>query len=78
MMRWKLSLPELQEKLDHLADGGILQIDAQDYERLFGTNDVATARLRNFAGGHCCVVSYANGAVLFRKRIAQSGEEPRA
>jgi hypothetical protein len=40
-MRWNFTLPELQEKLDHLADGGILPINAQDYERLFGTNDVA-------------------------------------
>ncbi len=77
-MRWELTLPELQEKLDHLAEGGIFQIGAQDYERLFGTNDVAAARLRNFARGHACVVSHADGAVLFRKRIARPGEESRA
>jgi hypothetical protein len=51
-MRWKFTLPELQEKLDHLADRGVLPINAQDYERLFGTNDVAVTCLGSFARGH--------------------------
>ncbi len=69
------TLPELQEKLDRLAERGILQINPQDYERLFGTNDVAAARVRNFARAHACVVSHADGAVLFRKKISQPDEE---
>jgi hypothetical protein len=44
MTRWKFALPELQDKLDCLAEGALLQIGAQDYERLFGTNDAAAGR----------------------------------
>ena len=45
-MRWDFTLPEFQEKLDGLADGTLFQISGRDCERLFGTNDVAVARLR--------------------------------
>jgi hypothetical protein len=66
-----LTLPELQEKLDRLADGSLFQIPTQDYERLFGTNDAAAARLRNFARSHRCVASHSDGAVLFRKQLTR-------
>lgn len=45
------TLPELQQKLDLLAEGALLQISGWDYERLFGTNDVAASRLRHFRRG---------------------------
>jgi len=46
-LRAKFTLPELQEQLDNLAEGALLQISGWDYERLFGINDVAATRLRN-------------------------------
>ena len=70
-LRWNFTLPELQEKLDGLAEGGLFHISARDYERLFGSNDTGAARLRNFAKGHACVVSHADGSILFRKQLGQ-------
>ncbi|HLZ01078.1 MAG TPA: hypothetical protein VKR55_02885 [Bradyrhizobium sp.] len=70
-LRWNFTLPELQEKLDGLVEGGLFQISARDYERLFGSDDTCAARLRHFAKGHACVVSHADGAILFRKRLEQ-------
>lgn len=64
-------LPELQEKLDALAEGGVLQITRHDYERLFGENDVAMARLRNFAQSHACIASFADGGIIFRKQLGK-------
>jgi len=75
MMRWKFTRPELQDKLDCLAEGALLQIGAQDYERLFGTNDAAAGRLRNFARSHGCVASRCDGAILFRKKLTQFDEK---
>lgn len=72
-LRWNFTLPDLQAKLDHLAEGALFQISARDYERLFGSNDVAVARLRNFAKGHACVTSHSDGAILFRKNLKLSG-----
>ncbi len=68
-LRANFTLPELQEKLDALAEGSLLQISVRDYVRLFGTNDVAAARLRHFAKGHACAVSHADTAILFRKKL---------
>ncbi|HVX77499.1 MAG TPA: hypothetical protein VHB49_15305 [Bradyrhizobium sp.] len=75
-------MPELEEKLDSLAEGALFQISHQDYERLFGINDAAAARLRNFAKGHACAVSHADHGILFRKHIRElehrsRGEEPK-
>jgi hypothetical protein len=70
-LRPRFTLPELQEQLDGLSEGVLFQISRQDYERLFGTSDVATTLLRNFAASHACVVTHANGAILFRKRLTQ-------
>jgi hypothetical protein len=41
--------------MDGLADGTLFQISGRGYERLFGTNGVAVARLKNFAKGHACL-----------------------
>lgn len=49
----------------------MLQISARDYQRLFGTNDAAAARLRNFARGHACVANHASQAILFRTEFMQ-------
>lgn len=68
--RGKFTLPELEGKLEALRNGALVQIDRTDYERLFGLNDAALGRLRNFARGHQCVASFADSAVLFRKGIA--------
>ena len=73
-MRAKFTLPDLEERLQALADGATIQISRFDYERLFGMNDAALGRLRNFAKGHHCVASFADSAVLFRKRGATAGD----
>jgi hypothetical protein len=74
-MRSNLTLPELEEKLDGLAEGTLLQISARDYRRLFGTNDAAAARLRNFARGHACVANHGGEAILFRKKLGDQVED---
>ncbi|OAE99924.1 hypothetical protein AYJ54_32065 [Bradyrhizobium centrolobii] len=75
MMRPKFTLPDLEEKLQALQDGALVQIRRRDYERLFGLNDAALGRLRNFAHGHKCVASFADTAILFRKRVASVDEK---
>jgi hypothetical protein len=74
MMRRNFTLPELEERLDGLTAGSLFEIGSRDYERLFGTNDAAAARLRNFARSHACVISHFNNAILFRKQIAEVGD----
>ena len=69
MKRRNFTLPELEQRLDALAEGALLQITRRDYERLFGLNDATRGRLRNFATGHACVASFADEAVLFRKQL---------
>ena len=74
-LRANFTLPELQEKLDKLAEGALLQISGRDYQRLFGTNDVAAARLGHFAKGHSCVANHAYKAVLFRKQLVRPKDD---
>ena len=71
------TLPELEDRLDQLAEGALLQISARDYTRLFGTNNVAVARLLHFAKGHACVASHADAAILFRKKLKADVTLPR-
>ncbi len=52
MMHPKSTLPDLEERLQELRDGGLVQISRSEHERLFGLNDAALGRLRNFARGH--------------------------
>lgn len=75
-LRRNFTLPELERRLDQLAEGALLQISARDYTRLFGSNDVAAARLLHFARGHACVTSHADEAILFRKKL--KGDAPSA
>jgi hypothetical protein len=70
MMLRNFTLPDLQEKLDGLNEGSLVEISSRDFERLFGTNDVAATRLRNFAKSHSCVITHVNDAILFRKQFA--------
>jgi len=67
-----LTLPDLDRKLDDMPEGTLHQITRSDYERLFGLNDVALGRLRNFAKTHSCVTSFADHAIIFRKKIRSS------
>ena len=78
-MRSNFTLPDLETRLQELQDGALVQISLRDYERLFGLNDAALGRLRNFCRGHQCVASFADTAILFRKRVAPVDEkrEPR-
>jgi len=68
-MRTNITLPELERQLDGLQEGGLHQISRVDYERLFGMNDAAMGRLRNFSRGHACVTSFTDNHILFRKRL---------
>jgi NAD(P)-dependent dehydrogenase (short-subunit alcohol dehydrogenase family) len=66
--RQNFVLPDLQEKLDALNEGGLLQITQNDYERLFGANDVTQA-LAQFCKGSRVCGQFASGAILFRKAL---------
>jgi hypothetical protein len=68
MKRPDFTVPDLEDRLRALPAGALLRISRQDYERLFGLNDAALGRLRNFARGHQCVASFADTAIVFRKR----------
>jgi hypothetical protein len=69
-MRHKtLTLPELDQRLDGLAEGALHKITRRDYERLFGVNDAARGRLCNFAKNHACVASFSDEVILFRKTL---------
>ncbi|WP_050630646.1 hypothetical protein [Bradyrhizobium viridifuturi] len=71
-MRRNFTLPELEERLGGLLEGAVHAIMRHDYERLFGENDVAVRRLRNFAKSHDCVASFVDGRILFRKLIKRA------
>ncbi|WP_271615327.1 hypothetical protein [Bradyrhizobium sp. CCBAU 51627] len=67
-MRRNFTLPELEQELTNLREGAIHRMLRGDYERLFGENDAALGRLRGFAKSHDCVASFADDAILFRRR----------
>lgn len=77
-MRRNFTLPELEQELSGLQIGAVHALMRHDYERLFGENDVAQRRLRNFAKSHDCVASFADGRILFRKFVkrAESATPP--
>jgi hypothetical protein len=72
------TLPDLEEKLESLADGSLFDITARDYERLFGINEAAMGRLRNFAQSHDCIVSFGDHGVIFRRKVRIKQETPQA
>ena len=69
MRRRDLTLPELERAIDALEEGALHHITGRDYERLFGVNDAALGRLRNFAKSHNCAASFADGVVCFRRQF---------
>ena len=75
-MRRNFTIPDLESKLEALSEGAIFAISACDYERLFGVNDAAVGRLRNFAKAHDCVTSHADHGIVFRKEFARSSDRP--
>ena len=72
MSKRDFTLPELEQNLEALQEGGMLQMSREDYERLFGTNSAALGRLRNFVKGHECVASFADDTVIFRRSVQAS------
>ncbi|HEX2726687.1 MAG TPA: hypothetical protein VHN20_12780 [Beijerinckiaceae bacterium] len=71
------TLPDLQAHLDHLRPGDQLSIPSADYARLFGENDAAMGRMKNFALAHGCTISWTtSGPVL--SRLPQQVPAPRA
>ncbi|MEX6505375.1 hypothetical protein [Jiella sp. M17.18] len=66
-MRQDFTLPDLQAQLDLMKVGETLALRRDDCERLFGVNDVAGGRLRNFARGHGCTVVYTPEGVAFSR-----------
>ena len=69
-----LGLAELGARLNHLDAGAVLRISEQDYERLFGINEVAAERVAQFAEMHHCVSVSGANAVYFRKWSATQPE----
>ncbi|MCC8982622.1 hypothetical protein [Bradyrhizobium acaciae] len=69
-MRRNFTLPELEHELGCLEEGAVHHMMRRDYERLFGENDAALRRLRNFAKSHDCVASFADEQILFRKLVS--------
>ena len=69
MSKRDFTLPELEQNLEALQEGGMLQMSREDYERLFGTNSAALGRLRNFVKGHECVASFADDTVILRRSV---------
>ncbi|MGY3453949.1 MULTISPECIES: hypothetical protein [unclassified Bradyrhizobium] len=68
-----LSLPILQMQLDRLVPGQGLHLATADVERMFGYNDVATGRIRNFADGHGCMFAWCATGVQFVKLPRRDG-----
>ncbi|MCC8978327.1 hypothetical protein [Bradyrhizobium acaciae] len=66
-MNENLTLVELRSRLDRLGAGGVLSISDHDYERLFGINEVAAAKVAQFARKHRCVAVPGEASVYFRK-----------
>ena len=69
MRRRSLTLAELDDRLDGLAEDALHQITRPEYERLFGANDVALGRLRNLAKIHSCMANFTDNVILFRKTL---------
>lgn len=76
-MRTNITLPELERKLDGLREGGLYHLSRGDYELMFGMNDAALGRLRNFSKSHECVTSFTDNHVLFRKKLQVTSETER-
>jgi hypothetical protein len=71
------TLPDLQAYLDQLRPGDQLGIPSDDYARLFGENDAAIGRMKNFAVAHGCMLSWTpSGPVLCR--LPRHAATPRA
>ncbi|WP_076861386.1 hypothetical protein [Bradyrhizobium mercantei] len=66
-MKEGLTLAELRARLDRLGDGAVLRISDRDYERLFGINEIAAAKVAQFARKHHCVSVPGAASVYFRK-----------
>lgn len=63
-----LSLPRLQQQLDHLHRAQSLTLARSQVERLFGhDDDIASVRLTRFAKGHNCIIAHSNNCVVFEK-----------
>jgi hypothetical protein len=63
----QLTLPGLQRLLDALAKDSCITLAISDYRRLFSVNDLAQARMRNFASGHGWVAEATPTSLSFRK-----------
>jgi hypothetical protein len=66
-MTSRLTLPVLQIQLDQLRPGQGLHLPTAEVERLFGLNDVANGRIRNFAKEHNCAFAWSDTGLQFLK-----------
>lgn len=53
--------------MDRLPISKSLTLASKQIETLFGLNDVANARMKRFASGHDCIVTYTDHCVVFHK-----------
>jgi hypothetical protein len=54
-------------QLDRLTPGQGLHLPTVEVERIFGLNDVANRRIKNFATGHNCAFAWLATGVQFLK-----------
>ncbi len=66
-MRELLSIPALEDQLSRLKPGETFRLTHVDFVRLFGTNNAAVGRLRNFAKGHSCITTRTRTGLQFKK-----------
>lgn len=66
-MEYRFTLPSLQASLDRLPASKSLALASKQIEALFGFNDVADTRVKRFARGHDCIVTYTDDCVVFHK-----------
>ncbi|MBR0697845.1 hypothetical protein [Bradyrhizobium lablabi] len=72
-----LTLSGLRARLNRLDEGTILRISEHDYERLFGINHFAAARVAQFAKEHNCLTVPGTDAVYFRKQFDDPAIRPK-
>jgi hypothetical protein len=74
------TLPSLQKRLDDLEPDEMLVVSKADFDRLFGVDDAAVGRLKNFADGHNCMATWSRSDLRFRKapNIPATSDHPKA
>lgn len=73
-MREHITLPELEANLDRLEPGQVVYISHQEFTHLFGVNDAARSRLKNFASAHSCSTNWDRTGLRFVRSLRRELE----